>query len=364
MRLTYPRWLVTGILATLCGIPATAQKFTVTNLVSDTGAGGTVADPNLVNAWGLSRSSASPWWVSDNGTDVSTLYGGDGTRVPLVVNVPGGPTGTVFNGTTDFPLNGKPSVFLFATELGTILAWNGGTVATVVAPNTTNAIYKGLARATIAGANYLYAANFHAGTVDVFDANFQYVSRAALHGKHGDGHDFRDCHPFSLEGARWAGFAPFNIQNIGGNLFVAFAKQDSDKHDEVDGPGLGIVASFTPTGRLIHVFEHGRWLNAPWALAESPGDFGPFSHCLLVGNFGSGQIAAYNEQNGRFLGLFEDASGNPISIDGLWALSFGNDSKAGLATTLYFTAGPNHESNGLFGTISPLASDLTEGNSN
>ena len=145
---------------------------------------------------------------------------------------------------------------------------------------------------------------------------------------------------------------------------MAFAKQDAGKEDEVAGPGLGFVAAFTPMGRLIKVFQHGNWLNAPWGLAEAPGDFGPFSHTLLVGNFGSGQIAAYNTVTGKFLGLFKDGSGKPISIDGLWALSFGNDSKAGNATSLYFTAGPNDESNGLFGTLTPEPTDLTDGNSN
>lgn len=363
MKQIINRGIVSGIVGLVCVIPATAQHFTIKNLVSDTGAGGTIKDPNLVNAWGMSRSSGSPWWVSDNGTNLSTLYLGDGTIAPLVVSVPGGPTGTVFNGTTDFPVNGKPSAFIFATEAGTILAWNGGTAATQVGANS-NAIYKGLARATIHGENYLYAADFHHGAIDVYDKDFQYVPKSVLHSKDQGDHALRDCHPFSLPGEGWAGFAPFNIQNIGGNLFVAFAKQDADKHDEVDGPGLGVVASFTPEGRLIRVFRHGKWLNAPWALAEAPGDFGPFSHTLLVGNFGSGQIAAYNEQTGRFLGLFQDAAGSPLYIDGLWGLSFGNDSKAGLATTLYFTAGPNGESHGLFGSLNPVATDLTEGNSN
>jgi uncharacterized protein (TIGR03118 family) len=304
----------------------------------------------------MSRSSSSPWWTSDNGTNLSTLYAGDGSIVPLVVSVPGGPTGTVFNGSADFLLNANPAAFIFSTESGDILAWNGGTVATVVASKS-SAVYKGLARATINGANYLYAADFHNGRVDVLDGQFHYVSLTSSH-------DRDDDRPFSVEHTNGKGFAPFNIQNIGGNLFVTFAKQDAAKHDEVHGAGLGLVASFTPTGRLIRVFESGTWLNAPWALVESPGDFGPFSHSLLVGNFGSGQIAAYNEQTGRFLGLCQTTTGTPISIDGLWALSFGNGGQAGSASALYFTAGPNDESNGLLGTLTPAASDLTQGNSN
>ena len=366
MKQILNRWLATGALVAFCTVPAGAQHFTQMNLTSDTGVGGTKKDANLVNPWGMSRSSGSPWWISDNGTNLSTLYGADGTAVPLVVSVPGGPTGTVFNGTGDFRLNGTPALFLFATEGGTILAWNpgAGTAANVVASKS-DAVYKGLARAMIDGANYLYATDFHHGEVDVLDSNFNYVSLRSRDGD-GDGDDRRSAklHPFSLEQGGLKGFAPFNIQNLGGSLFVTFAKQKADKHDEEDGPGLGIVAAFTPAGHLIRVFESGWWLNAPWALAESPDDFGPFSHCLLVGNFGSGQIAAYNEQTGRFLGLFEDAGGNALSIDGLWGLSFGNSGKAGSATVLYFTAGPNGESNGLFGTLVPDPKDLTQGNSN
>jgi uncharacterized protein (TIGR03118 family) len=309
----------------------------------------------------MSRSSGSPWWISDNGKDVSTLYVANGSAAPLVVSVPGGPTGTVYNSTSDFELNGKPAVFLFATESGTILGWNGGNAASMVASKT-NAVYKGLARATVHGKNYLYATDFHHGVIDVLDADFHYHSFGDRD-DYGRGRD-DDHHPFTFDAARRAGLVPFNIQNIGGNLLVTFAKQDAAKHDDLHGPGLGIVASFTPDGRLITVFEHGSWLNAPWGLAESPSDFGPFSHRLIVGNFGSGQIAAYNVETGRFLGLLEDASGSPLTIDGLWGLSFGSDSTAGLATTLYFTAGPNDESDGLFGTLTPVPTDPTQGNSN
>jgi uncharacterized protein (TIGR03118 family) len=358
MQPTFGRWLTSAALMLLCTATAGAQRFTQTNLISNTGMGDTKKDPNLVNPWGLARSSGSPWWTSNNGTNTSTLYAGDGTPFPpanpLVVSVPGGPTGTVYNGTTGFPLNGKPSTFLWATEAGTILAWNGTTSATVVASKN-NAIYKGLARATFRGANYLYATDFHNGRVDVLDANFNYVSLGR--GEHND-----DC-PFCLEAATRAGFSPFGIQNIGGNLYVTYAKPDADRHDDVHGPGLGLVAVFTPGGRPLRVFEHGSWLNAPWGLAEAPGDFGPFSHTLLVGNFGSGQIAAYNEQTGGFLGLFQNATGDPLAIDGLWAISFGNNTQAGSALALYFTAGPNDESDGLFGYLTPVPSDLTEGNS-
>ena len=168
-------WLLTGALVVVCGVPADAQRFIQTNLTTDTGIGGTKKDANLVNPWGLSRASGSPWWTSDNGKDLSTLYIGDGTAQSLVVSVPGGPTGTVFNGTGDFPLNGNPAVFLFATEAGAILGWNGGPTATMVASKA-NAIYKGLARGSINGKNYLYAADFHHGKIDVLNAQLRYVA--------------------------------------------------------------------------------------------------------------------------------------------------------------------------------------------
>lgn len=335
-------------------VSANGQHYTQTNLVSDTGVGSTKKDPNLVNPWGLSRSSGSPWWVSDNGSNTSTLYAADGSLVPLVVSVPGGPTGTIFNGTPDFVLNTQPAAFIFAAENGSISAWNGGKTATVVASKA-SAVYKGLALGSVKGANYLYAANFRDGKIDVLDKNFQYVKL-----REKDGRD-EDDQSFSL-GDYGRGYAPFNVQNLGGTLFVTFAKQDSARHDDVPGPGFGFVAAFTLDGKLERIFEHGNWLNSPWALALAPGDFGAFSHQLLVGNFGSGQIAAYNLETGRFQGLMLDASGMPITIDGLWGLSFGNGGSAGAVNVLYFSAGPNGEANGLFGKLTAL--DATEGNSN
>ena len=334
----------------------TRKHYSQTNLTSDTGTGGTKTDANLVNGWGMSRSSSGPWWLSDNGTHKSTLYAADGSIIPLVVNVPGGPTGTIFNSTTDFVLGSHPAAFVFAAEDGSISAWNGGASATVVASKS-NGVYKGLALASLHGRNYLYAANFRSGRVDILDAGFHYVKLDdPAH------HDFdRDAEPFMLEECT-RGFAPFNIQNLGGTLFVAYAKQDAQKHDEVDGAGLGFIAAFTPSGHLLRRFEPGSWLNAPWGLALAPGDFGPFSHQLLVGNFGSGQIAAYNLETGGFQGLMLDASGAPLAIDGLWGLGFGNGKTAGALNSLYFSAGPNNEGNGLFGMLTAL--DATEGNSN
>jgi uncharacterized protein (TIGR03118 family) len=343
--------------------PAEAQQYKRTDLVSDL-AGATFQDAHLVNPWGLSRSSGSPWWAADNGTGFSTLYDGVGNAQPLVVTIPpaaggttGVPTGTVFNGTTDFKLpNGNPARFLFVAEDGTISGWNGGTQAVIVSTYP-DAVYKGAAIASRNGVSYLYVANFGQKRIDVFDSTFQRVrsghgehdsSRESLDAQHGDSKDaFRDERlPRS--------FSPFNVQNIGGSLYVAFAKLGDDA-DEVPGAGLGYVDVFSPSGRLLRRLEHGPWLNAPWGLALAPGDFGAFSHNLLVGQFGSGEIAVYDVSSGRFVGKMQDAASAVLSIEGLWALSFGNGANAGPLNTLYFTAGIEDETHGLFGSLTPLS---------
>jgi uncharacterized protein (TIGR03118 family) len=343
---TIQRFAAVGLALVVGAGSAAAQHYTRMDLVTN------ATDADLVNAWGLSRASGSPWWVADNGTSKSTLYDGAGVKQKLIVGVPTDPTGTVFNGTTDFkrPSDGKPSVFIFASESGGITSWTPGTTETVLVAGSPNAVYKGLAIASFDHANYLYATNFHSGRIEIFDANF-----APVH--------LREDR-FRLEGDGHGKLVPFNVQNIGGNLFVTFAKQGDAKHDEVDGAGLGAVAAFSPEGHLLKVFERGWWLNAPWGLTLAPGDFGKFSHSLLVGQFGSGQVAAYNIITGQFLGLMEDASGNALNIDGLWGLGFGNDAAAGPATTLYFSAGPNGESGGTFGTLTPVSTDQLLGNGN
>jgi uncharacterized protein (TIGR03118 family) len=353
-RLVAAALLVAGVVG--------AQKYDQTNLVSNAAGPAPKTDSNLVNAWGLARSSTTPWWVSDNGTGRSTLYDGTGTAqpstTPLVVIVPGAPTGTVFNGSADFALApGKSARFLFASEDGTISGWNPGVEATqaVVVVTTPGAVYKGLTIAVADGKRQLYATDFHGGHIDVFDASFNPVTR-----RHGDG----DGEPFRFEG-RLRGLSPFGIQNIGGNLFVTFAKPDAAGHDDVHAPGNGAVAVFTPAGKLIQLFEHVQDLNSPWGLALAPGDFGAFSHHLLVGQFGSGEILAYNVVTGRFSGKLLNASASPIVIDGLWGLSFGSGGTAsGPATTLFFSAGPNDEAGGLFGTLTPAMGELIEGNGN
>lgn len=325
-----------------------SHQYQITKLVADEPGVAALTDPNLVNAWGLSRSATSPWWVADNGTGVSTLYNGVGAKIPLTVTIPtelGGvppsaPTGTVFNGTTDFKLpNNSPARFLFATENGTIAGWNGGTSAVNKVDHAGWAVYKGLAIGQVGGANYLYAANFFAGTVEVYDANFT---------PHSFGPNaFKD----------WSipeGYAPFNVQAIGDRLYVAYAKQDEDKIDEVAGHGNGFVDAYSLDGMLKLRLHSGYWMNAPWGIALAPADFGRFSNMLLVGQFGSGQIAAFDPMTGHFRGLLRGAPSRPLKIDGLWALSFGNGAAAGPINTLYFTAGTDDEVHGLFGTITPL----------
>lgn len=348
-----------GIVALLFSAPLFAQQYKQTNLVSNTGDGGAKKDANLVNGWGISRSSSSPWWVSGNGSGHATLYNGDGSIVPLVVTVPGGPTGTVFNATSGFEIQGSPALFLFSAEDGTISAWNKslGTQAMVVATGH-NSVYKGLAIASFRGASYLYATDFHNGKVDVYDTNFNLVRK----GFNGDGDRDGDDLPGIARKLR--GFAPFGIQNIGGTIFVTFAKQDSDRHDDVAGPGNGFVAAFTPSGKLIRFFEPGPWLNSPWGLTLAPSDFGVFSHHLLIGQFGSGEIAAYEIASGKFAGLLRNDSNEILSIDGLWGIGFGNGASSGPANALFFAAGPNHEGDGLFGMLTTTAADPSVGNSN
>jgi uncharacterized protein (TIGR03118 family) len=342
-------YLITA--AMLVAGAASAQHYQQTNLVSNVTGAAAKTDPNLVNGWGLSRSSSSPWWVSDNGTGKATLYDGSGNPQSLVVTVPGAPTGTVFNGdTAHFQITpGNAARFLFASEDGTISAWNPAVdPSAMVVVTTPGAVYKGLAIATPDGGSpQLYATDFHNGHIDVFDTHFNRLPRG------GDAFTF-DGHP--------RGLSPFGIQNIGGNLFVTFAKPDAARHDDVHGPGLGMVAVFSPRGRLLNMFEHVQALNAPWGLALAPSDFGAFSHHLLVGQFGSGEIVAYNIETGKFAGELLDPAGQTLAIQGIWGIGFGNGKTAGPATTLFFAAGPDDEQNGLFGSLVPVAADLVQGN--
>ena len=318
------------------------------NLVSDGAVPADLVDAALVNAWGLVASATSPWWVADNGTDSSTLYNGStGAKLSLRVSVPSAPTGVVFNGGTGFVVtSGSTSGaarFIFATEEGTILGWSPSvapTQAVVAVDNSAGgAVYKGLAIASTAAGDRLYATNFHAGTVDVFDAAFHPV----LGG-------FTDA-------ALPPGYAPFGIRHLGGTIYVTYALQDADKHDDVAGVGHGFVNAFDTEGNLLRrVASTGR-LNSPWGLAVAPADFGTFSGDLLVGNFGDGHINAFDPGHFRGdgelrpRGQLHAADGPPITIDGLWAIAFGNGAAAGPTNALFFTAGPFGEAHGLFGKL-------------
>lgn len=340
-------------------VAAPSGAYLQTNLVSDQANVATFTDPGLVNPWGLSESAASPWWVSDNGTGLSTLYNGLGQARPLIVTVPpaagssagtlGSPTGTVFNGTTGFAVsqNGvsAASLFLFSTEDGTLSGWNptvNGTNAILAVDRSKvgqGAVYKGLTIATDTTGTFLYATNFRSGAVEEFDTNFKLVR------------SFTDpllslvC-PFLRQC-----YAPFGIQAVGSQIYVTFALQNKQKHDSVAGFGHGFVDVFSTDGKLLRRLVSLGSLNAPWGVALAPANFGQFSNDLLVGNFGDGRINVFNPTNGIFLGQLRSSNGHPIAIDGLQALAFGNGSGSGATNQLFFTAGPDQGAHGLLGTI-------------
>jgi len=357
-----------------------AQAYKQTNL--DSGIQGLAQNPpsghpdaQLVNPWGLIASPTSPWWLSDNNAGVSTLDDGQGVKQGLVVNIPspvngvaGTPTGIVFSGASGFTFQAKgiatTSVFTFVTEDGTIVAWGPGigpdlpNDAFVVVDNSTNptaaagAVYKGaaIAQMTAGGPFFLYVANIRSGRIEVYDTNFK---PANLSGDKDGGDAF-------LDHAIPEGFAPFNVQDVNGNLYVTYAKQNATKHDDFDFPGFGFVDKFSPTGKLLQRLENGPWLNAPWGVALAPANFGFFSNHLLIGNAGSGQIAVYDANSGRFDDLLRDANGHAIQNDRLWALRFGNDQAAGPSNWLYFTAGISDEAHGLFGFFTPADKSAPE----
>ena len=326
--------------------------FVQTNLDSNIAGRAKVTDPNLANGWGLAFAPGSPFWVNDNHSGVATLYSGDGTIIPLVVSIPppmgsptgfvSSPTGMIWNPTTGFLVPGStfPALFIFDTEDGTISAWNFNvnvTNAVIAVDNSASgAVYKGLAFGTNINGNHIYVTNFNAGTIEVFDNHF---APASTDGKFVDSHI-----P--------AGFAPFGIQNIDGDLWVTYAKQDAAKHDDVGGPGAGFVNVFDTNGHLLRRFaEHGA-LNSPWGLARAPYGLGQFSGDILVGNFKDGRINAF-DSHGNFRGALRRPDGHPISVDGLWALEFGGGAKSS-PESLYFTAGPDGETNGVFGVINAI----------
>jgi len=361
----------------------------VPNLIDTNGIlhGAAVVDPNLVNPWGIAESSGSPFWVSDNNQGVSTLYrvpGANNTPVsinPLVVSIPspldplgadGTPTGAVFNldlAGQGFKISGvdknnnaatAAAIFLFATEDGTIVGWNpginpagfdpnkAGTYGIIAVDNSTKptaadgAVYKGLAMAkdAVSGNTFLYATNFRAGTVQVYDTAFKLVTPSA--------NAFTDPKLPS-------GYAPFNIVPAGGVLYVTYAVQDAAKHDDVAGHAHGVVDTFDLSGNMLARFTQHGHLNSPWGLAQAPASFGPFAGAILIGNFGDGRINAFDPGTGEFLGTVVNSKGQEILIDGLWSLRVGNGGAGGNTNTIYFTAGPNGEKDGLFGSLTPVA---------
>jgi len=332
------------------GTSSTPQSsFTATVIVSDGAVPAAHTDANLKNGWGVAFNPKGFVWVADNGTDVATLYDGNGVPQSLVVTIPNGtngtasPTGIVFNGTQSFTVtrNGKSgtAAFIFAGEGGTITAWSpavGPTNAfTMFDDAAGGAVYKGLALAANNGNNFLYAADFHNSKIDVFDTTF---AKVAMPG------GFRDP---TLP----AGFAPFGIQAIGSNLFVTYAQQDSAKHDDVAGAGLGMVDVFDTAGNFKQRFVTGAPLNAPWGIAQAPANFGSMSGAILIGNFGDGTINAFDASSGKSLGALASSNGSAIVEHGLWGIAFGNNLSNQPSNTLFFAGGPNDEANGVYGRI-------------
>jgi uncharacterized protein (TIGR03118 family) len=326
-----------------------ATTFAVTNLVSDAVVPAAHSDPNLVNGWGIAFNPQGFAWVVANGTSRATVYDGNGVPQSPVVAIPAGaassagPTGIVYNGTQDFRVrqNGTSGIapFLFASEAGTVSGWSPPVDATIAVTMVDNGnagkVYTGLALANYAGANYLYAADFRNNSIDVFDRNFAQV---ALPGS------FKDP---SLP----AGYAPYGIQAIGGRIYVAYAKQAAVGTDAVAGAGLGVIDVFDTGGNFIRQLALGGALNAPWGITMAPPDFGSFGNTLLVANFGDGRINSFDPNTGGLVGSLGRADGASIVIDGLWGIAFGNGINSQPSNTLFFAAGPQGETQGLYGRI-------------
>jgi uncharacterized protein (TIGR03118 family) len=345
-RLGWLGGLTVAVLVVVVPLPAggAAGGYTQANLVSDEPGVAQFTDPDLVNPWGMSRSATSPIWVSDNGTDLATLYNGDVNGSPvaklgIIVSIPGGaPTGQVFNDVattnpTAFNLPGTttPARFIFIGEDGDLSAWAGGGVATLV-NHTEGAIYKGLVLAHSPSGPMLLAANFGDNSIDVFDSTFSLVDSAGM---------FSDP---TLP----AGYAPFNVAEIGGQIFVTYALKGGE--DDIAGPAHGFVDVFTTSGAWVKRFASHGVLNSPWGITIAPANFGQFSNDLLIGNFGDGRIHAFDPNTGEVLGTLRGTSGAPLAIDGLWGLITG-DPGAGGVDSVWFAAGPDDESHGLLGTL-------------
>jgi uncharacterized protein (TIGR03118 family) len=330
------------------------ERYQQTNLVANvSGLGAAVVDPKLVDPWDIARSTSSPWWVADRATGVATLYDGAGKKTALTVTIPhGSPTGQIFNGTADFALTpGHPATFLFTSLTGAITGWNSGTTAVQKVAPSAKSVLTGMTIAQVGKTSYLYVADLKQAKVSVYDTKFAPVSLGA--------HAFVD--PDLPKG-----YAPFNVQNIGNNIYVAYAQQNTAKNFVNFGTGLGYVDVYSSAGQLMRRLQHGSWFNAPFGLVLAGTDFGSFSHKLIVGEFGSGTLAAFDDQTGKFEGYMTDKNNKVISIAGLWALSYGagqpSPQSSGPGNALYFAAGIKSGNGGLFGTLTPLSTELTQGN--
>jgi len=354
--------------------PAYASVYGLTDIVTDDNANLTnggfptaiTVDSNLVNPWGISFGPTTPFWISDNAAGLTSLYRPNGVQVsppsPVTIPPPAGgtppsaPTGQVFNASgAGFPVNGSPARFIFATEDGTISAWNGGAAATIVVPAPgiplSGAVYKGLAIGSSGGSSFLYATNFNSGMVEQYDADFTLVR------------SFTDPMLPPVPGGTPPGqnWAPFNAEVVNGQLYVTYALQNAAHHDDVAHAGNGFVDVFNLDGTFVQrLIKTGSSdpLNSPWGLAIAPAGFGDFAGDLLVGNFGDGRINVF-DPSGTFLGPLLGADGNPIDIPGLWDITMGNGGVGVDPNAIYFTAGlPNFlvdptllEQDGLFGDI-------------
>ena len=354
--------LLTAIATDNLGVQTTSAPVSLTvssaaayaqhNLVSDLPGLADKLDTNLVNPWAIAFSPTGPFWINDNRSGLSTVYNTDGSVQSLVVAVPtagggtppGSPTGIIFNGTTNFQVAaGLPARFVFSTEDGTLSGWNSGSTAVLKVDNSADGtVYKGLAIAQRSGTNLLYATDFHHGRVDVFDDQFRPV--------HFPGAFSDPTIP--------SGYAPFGIRSLGGQLFVTYALQDADQHDDVAGPGHGFVNIFDTGGQLVRRLASGGKLNSPWGIALAPSGFAQFSGTVLIGNFGDGTVQIYDPVSGSWLGTLSDSHDEPIVIEGLWDIAFGNGVRGGDANRLYFVAGISGgigiEEHGLFGSLSAV----------
>jgi uncharacterized protein (TIGR03118 family) len=343
--------LAAGVLLFAMAGPALAVNFTATGLVTDDPVAnpGQITDAGLVNAWGLSYAPSGPFWVSSAGAGTSPLYQVDPltqatTKLGLTVSTPGiAVTGQVFNPMAASAFNGN--AFLFVNVDGSVSGWRPalGSSTETLAPAAPGKVYTGAAFGAVGGQGYLYAANFGAGSIDVYKGN---AAAPALTGSF-------------LDPLLPAGYSPFNVQTLGDSVYVAYAKPDPEENEEMKGPGLGLVDRFDLQGQFVDRVATGGSLNAPWGLAIAPASFGAMAGDILVGNFGDGRISAYDPFTHAFVGQVAGADGSPLEIDGLWAISPGNDTLAGSSALLYYTAGPEDETHGVFGVLRPVPEPQT-----